>query len=79
MSGLEHGPFTLAALTALDILPISTILTKYRDLGLQLADAALVHLGNREGIDNIFTLDRRDFSIVRKVRGKKFRLLPEIS
>lgn len=79
MSGLERGPFTLAALTAPDIAPIGAILTKYRDLGLQLADAAIIHLANREGLDDIFTLDRRDFSVVRKARGKKFRLLPGIA
>jgi predicted nucleic acid-binding protein len=46
------------------------------DLGIQLADASLVHLANREGIDTIFTLDRRDFSVMRKAGGRKLRLLP---
>jgi hypothetical protein len=43
----------------------------------QLADAALVYLAGREGIDTIFTLDRRDFSIYRATRGRSFRIIPE--
>jgi len=55
---------------------IAAILTRYRDLGVQLADASLVHLANREGIETVFTLDRRDFAVLRLARGKKFRLIP---
>jgi len=43
-----------------------------------LADASLVHLANRESIDTIFTLDRRDFSVYRLARNRRFRLLPEL-
>jgi predicted nucleic acid-binding protein len=42
----------------------------------QLADAALVYLAARERIDNIFTLDRRDFLIYRTGRRRAFRILP---
>ena len=36
----------------------------------RLADAALVHLAERENIDTIFTLDRRDFSIYRTASNR---------
>lgn len=55
---------------------VSQIASKYKDLGLQLADASLLHLANREDIDTVFTLDRRDFSVVRKTGGKKLRVIP---
>ena len=55
---------------------ITVILAKYADLGVQLADASLVHLANREGIDTIFTLDRRDFGVMRLAHGKRIRLVP---
>jgi predicted nucleic acid-binding protein len=45
-------------------------------LGIQLADASLVYLANREGIETMFTLDRRDFGALRLARGKKLRLIP---
>jgi uncharacterized protein len=45
----------------------------------QLADASLVHLANRESIDTIFTLDRRNFSVYRSARNRRFRLIPDIS
>jgi predicted nucleic acid-binding protein len=59
-----------------DLPPISAILTKYRDLRLQLADAALLHLANRDRIPTIFTFDRRDFELVRLKNGKRPRLIP---
>lgn len=51
---------------------------RYSGMPPKLADAALVYLAEREGIHTIFTLDRRDFSIYRFGRNRKFRLIPEI-
>jgi uncharacterized protein len=42
----------------------------------QLADAALVYLADREGIDTIFTLDRRDFGVYRSTQKRAFRIVP---
>lgn len=56
---------------------IADVLKKYEGIRAQLADATLVHLAGREGIDTIFTLDQRDFSVYRSARRKAFRILPE--
>jgi predicted nucleic acid-binding protein len=72
-----HGlPFELVPLSEADLPGIAAILSKYEGLGIQLAAASLVHLANREGIEIMFTLDRRDFSVLRLARGKKLRLIP---
>lgn len=76
LSCCKGQPFTLARLEEADLPYIAAILAKYNDLGVQLADASLLHLANREGIETIFTLDRRDFSVLRPARGKKLRLIP---
>jgi predicted nucleic acid-binding protein len=57
---------------------IGVIMKRYESIRPQLADAALVYLADREKIDTIFTLDRRDFSIYRTSRRRAFRLVPEI-
>jgi len=54
------------------------ILNRYRSLGPQLVDATLVYLAEREKIETIFTLDRRDFRVYRTRRGRAFRLVPEM-
>jgi hypothetical protein len=59
-----------------DLSGIAAILAKYERLRVQLADASLLHLANRDAIDTIFTLDRRDFSVLRLARGKKLRVIP---
>ena len=72
-----HGrPFELVPLGEMDLPGIAGILAKYAGLGIQLADASLAHLGNREGIETMFTLDRRDFGVIRLAHGKKLRLIP---
>ena len=76
LSCFNGRPFELVSLNEKDLSGISAILAKYKGLGIQLADAALVHLANREGIEIIFTLGRRDFGVLRLARGKKFRLIP---
>jgi predicted nucleic acid-binding protein len=55
---------------------IADVMKQYHDIRPQLADAALVYLANREVIDTIFTLDRRDFSVYRSARRRAFRIVP---
>jgi predicted nucleic acid-binding protein len=76
LSSFNGRPFDLASLNASDLSGIAAILARYRDLGIQLADASLAHIAIRDGIEIVFTLDRRDFGVLRLARGKKFRLIP---
>ena len=57
---------------------LRSVLKRYHSLRPQLADATLVYLAEREGIETIFTLDRRDFSVYRTTRGRRFRLVPDV-
>ncbi|HJT21369.1 MAG TPA: hypothetical protein VJ746_12910 [Nitrospira sp.] len=41
---------------------------KYKDLPMDLADAALVGVAEREKIRRVFMLDRRDFEVYRPAR-----------
>ena len=54
----------------------SEFFDKYGNLRPDFADAALVYLAEREAINTIFTLDRRDFGIYRDRNGRPFHLLP---
>lgn len=74
---IESGAVELLDLAPADIAGIRTVLKRFDSLNPQFADACLVHLAEREEIDTIFTLDRRDFSVYRTTGGKAFRLLPE--
>ncbi|MDO4682343.1 MAG: hypothetical protein Q4B17_06080 [Lautropia sp.] len=48
---------------------------RYSDGGADLADVALVFAGDRLGVHNILTVDRRDFDRYRSPRRKTFRRL----
>lgn len=73
-----HGGFLeLLPITTLEAKSIADIMKKYENVWPQLADAALVYLADRDGIDTIFTLDRRDFAVYRPARKRPFRILPE--
>lgn len=76
LSSIDIGVFEMLTLTTADAKPISAIMKKYRDIRIQLADASLIHLAARDGVDTVFTLDRRDFSVYRLPRGKPFQILP---
>ena len=77
LSAVREGWLELLPLEAGAAAPIARILEKYRDLDPQLADAALVHLAERERIDTIFTLDRRDFGVYRIGGRRRFRIVPD--
>ena len=78
LHSLDTGFLELPALTAADARPVAAILKKYRDIRIQLADAALIYLATRDGLNTIFTLEQRDFSVYRLPRGRAFRILPEL-
>ena len=72
------GMFDLLSLDTSSLPDIAAIMRRYEDAGIQLADAALAHLAERENIRTVFTLDRRDFSIIRLKRNRALTLLPEV-
>lgn len=73
---LEGAPVRLLALDAADFPGIRALMKKYADLPMDLADAALVHVGGREGLHTVFTIDQTDFALYRLPGGRRFRLLP---
>jgi predicted nucleic acid-binding protein len=72
------GMFEILPLEDGSLAEIAGIVRRHEDIGLQLADAALAHLAERENIRTVFTLDRRDFSIIRLKRNRALRLIPEM-
>ena len=70
------GVFRILTLDNSAMLWIAAFLRKYRKLKPQIADAALMYLADRENLDTIFTLDRRDFSIFRLSGGRRVQILP---
>jgi predicted nucleic acid-binding protein len=75
-SRIETDALALAALDATDAPRLRELMEKYRDLPMDLADAALVRVAEREGLTEIFTLDRRHFSIYRPGRRRRFAMVP---
>ena len=77
LGSFEVGLLRLLVLDETSIPWIARFLHHYRKLGAQAADAALMYLADREGIETVFTLDRRDFSVYRLHANKSVRILPE--
>lgn len=52
------------------------LMWKYRDLPMDLADAALVRVAERGRLRRVFTIDRHDFEVYRPHRLGRFEILP---
>jgi predicted nucleic acid-binding protein len=72
---IERGTIDLHYLNIDDARRMRELMEKYRDLSMDLADAALVRTAEREKIKRIFTLDR-DFSVYRPASIGRFSILP---
>ena len=72
----EREFFTLLHLDEMDAPRMRELMRKYRDLPMDFADAALVHVAEREKLRKIFTLDRKDFEIYRPARVGRFSIIP---
>ena len=73
---IETGAVELLPLGRDDVPRMKELMRKYRDLPMDLADAALVRVAEREKLRRIFTLDRRDFQIYRPARIGRFAIIP---
>ncbi|HEV7428401.1 MAG TPA: PIN domain-containing protein [Thermoanaerobaculia bacterium] len=73
---IERGAINVAPLDETDAHRMRRLMEKYRDLPMDLADAALVRLAERGSFRRIFTLDRRDFSLYRPTGIGRFIILP---
>jgi predicted nucleic acid-binding protein len=73
---IETGAVEILPLGIDDLPRMKELMRKYRDLPMDLADAALVRAAERERLRRIFTLDRRDFQIYRPSRIGRFVIFP---
>jgi hypothetical protein len=73
---LDRRAVRLAPLDDGDVPRIRELMTKYRDQPMDLADAALVRVAERDGLDTVFTVDSRDFRVYRIGRRKAFHIIP---
>ena len=74
---LERRAVQLVSLDQADVPRLRELMTKYRDRPMDLADAALVRVAEREGLDTVFTVDAGDFQVYRIGQRKAFRIIPE--
>ncbi|HKW35193.1 MAG TPA: PIN domain-containing protein [Candidatus Acidoferrum sp.] len=62
---LARGVLQLLSLDLADVHRMRELMSKYAGRPMDLADAALVRVAEREGIRKIFTVDRGDFGVYR--------------
>ncbi|MFH0241992.1 PIN domain-containing protein [Streptomyces sp. HK10] len=75
---VRRGRIALPEITEDHLDVAQSVRVRYRDLGLDLADAVNVALAAEYDTDAVLTLDRRDFRAVRPLgRFKAFRVLPD--
>ena len=66
----------LIVLDLRDVPRMRELMRKYEDLPMDVADAALVRVAEREGIRKIFTVDRKDFGVYRLHGSVRPTLIP---
>lgn len=72
---IEAGAVSVADISISDLKGFSSIMTKYIDRRVDLADASLVLLAEQSGATDIITIDRTDFSTYRLSRNRGFNIL----
>jgi predicted nucleic acid-binding protein len=73
---IETGAVEILPVGIDDVPRMKELMRKYRDLPMDLADATLVRVAERERLRRIFTLDRRDFQIYKPSRIGRFTIFP---
>lgn len=76
LEDVASGAYQLEPFGAADVALAASVMRRYRDMALGLADASVVVIAARHGTDRILTLDERDFRALRPLQGGSFTLLP---
>jgi hypothetical protein len=76
LGDLASGNLIAEPVAASDWLRTAELTSTYRDLPLGTVDASVVAVGERLGISQLATLDRRHFAVVRPAHIDAFELLP---
>ncbi|WP_028662147.1 type II toxin-antitoxin system VapC family toxin [Saccharomonospora iraqiensis] len=76
LRSLADGAFKSVELTRSDYGRMADLVGQYADLPLGATDAAVIALAERLGVDEIATIDRRHFTVVRPRHVRAFTLLP---
>ena len=72
---IQRGAMAIAPLVTEDVPRIRALMDKNRDVPMDLADASIVRVAEREGMIDVFTLDK-DFMIYRVGRGRTMSIRP---
>ena len=75
-TGVDDGLLQIVQLDEATLSIFAAIKSRFRSLDLQLADMSLVWLAEQQRLNTIFTLDRRDFDVIRKKSHRPLVLLP---
>jgi uncharacterized protein len=73
---VEGGTLRILPVGREDISRVRALMEKYRNLPMDLVDAVLVRVAERERLRTIFTINRRGFSVYRPLGLGKFRIAP---
>jgi len=73
---LDSRVIVLATIDNSELPPIQALMSRYKDLPMDFADATLVYIGEREAITAVFTLDQNDFATYRIAGKRRFHILP---
>jgi uncharacterized protein len=71
--GAMRERIRIASLQMEDLPGLSTMMRKYAERPMDLADASLVWLANNTGVTDIITIDRADFAVYRTNKRKSFK------
>ena len=73
---LTGGAWDLPAFDAADLADARSIIERYADQAIGVADASIVVLAARHRTRTVATLDRRPFEVLRPIGGGRFTILP---
>ncbi|MEU4574769.1 PIN domain-containing protein [Nonomuraea sp. NPDC023979] len=75
LRSLQQGGFTVVDLGPADLERIAVLVERYASLPLGAADASVVTVAERLHIAEVFTLDVRDFSVVRPAHASALSIV----
>jgi predicted nucleic acid-binding protein len=76
LRSVASGELTRLDLTTEDWTRTAELVDRYADLGLGLVDASVVAIAERLGVEELATLNQRDFRVVRPRHCPAFHILP---